>query len=195
MWRAEMKTPSLIALAAHAPGSGKTAIARIFEGEGFVRLPFAEPVKQMAAALLEGLGIEPEQVHNYLYVDRAALIPVLDVSGRHLLQTLGTEWGRRQIHPEIWVRHWQRRLQLCQAAGHRVVVDDIRFPNEADAIRQLGGQVWLVERPGIDYRGNHASEGGLQTYAGFSRLLVNDDTLLALRDKVLGILACEELAP
>lgn len=190
-----MAVISLIALAAHAPGSGKTTIARIFEGEGFVRLPFAEPVKQMAAALLEGLGIEPEQVHNYLYVDRAALIPVLEVSGRRLLQTLGTEWGRRQIHPEIWVRHWQRRVQLCRAAGQRVVVDDIRFPNEADAVCQLGGQVWLVDRPGVEYHGGHASEGGLQTYAGFSRVLVNDGTLLALRDKALEILACEALAP
>ena len=186
-----MAPPSLIALAAHAPGSGKTSIALILEEEGFVRLPLAEPVKQMAAALLQGLGMEPEQVHNHLYVDRAALIPVLDVSGRHLLQTLGTEWGRQQIHPKIWIKHWQRRAEICRAGGQRIVVDDVRFPDEADAIRQLGGQVWLVERPGINYRGGHASEGGLSTYAGFSRSLINGDTLLALRDKVLGILACE----
>lgn len=186
---------SLVALAAHAPGSGKTSIALVLEEEGFVRLPFAEPVKQMAVALLQGLGMEPEQIHNHLYIDRATLIPVLEVSGRRLLQTLGTEWGRQQIHSEIWVKHWQKRAEICRAAGQRIVVDDIRFPNEADAIRQLGGQVWLVERPGVSYRGRHASEGGLSTYAGFSRFLINGDTLLALREKVLKALACELLAP
>jgi len=194
MWRAEMAPPSLIALAAHAPGSGKTAIARILEDRGYVRLPFAEPVKQMAAVLLQGLGLDPDQIRDHLYVDRAALIPVLEVSGRHLLQTLGTEWGRQQIHPALWVKHWQRRAELCRAAGQRIVVDDVRFPDEADAIRQLGGQVWLVERPGVCYRGSHASEGGLSAYAGFSRSLVNDDSLAALKGKVLAALACELVA-
>jgi hypothetical protein len=49
----------------------------------------------------------------------------------------------------------QRRM------GRKVVIDDVRFPNEAEMIRNLGGELWLVDRPGVAYDGDHASEGAL----------------------------------
>jgi hypothetical protein len=42
--------------------------------------------------------------------------------------TLGTEWGRDAVHPDLWVRLWA-------ASGprtSRVVVEDVRFPNEVE---------------------------------------------------------------
>ena len=34
-----------------------------------------------------------------------------------------------------------------------VAFDDVRFPNEAEMIRRLGGELWLVDRPGVVYEG------------------------------------------
>lgn len=63
------------------------------------------------------------------------------------MQTLGTEWGRECIAPDVWTR-----LTLAGASlreGRSVVIDDVRFPNEVVAIRALGGIVVRIERPGL----------------------------------------------
>lgn len=78
---------------------------------------------------------------------------------RHAMQTLGTEWGRKCMGEDFWINLWRSRVDGALAFGGRVVVDDCRFPNEADEVRKLGGVVWqLVGRGGI--AGSHESEAG-----------------------------------
>jgi len=69
------------------------------------------------------------------------------------MQTIGTEWGRNMIHPDIWVRAWEQSLP----EDADVVVDDVRFPNEVAAIRRLGGDVIRICRDGHE-PGEHISE-------------------------------------
>lgn len=183
-----MPSALAIGLAAHAPSSGKTTTAIALQDHGFLRLPFAQPVKDMARVLLEQLGIPEPAIDNHLYGDRSALIPHINVSGRHLLQTLGTEWGRQLINPAIWLECWSQRARLSLWAGVSVVADDVRFPEEADLIRSLGGEVWLIDRPGVRYEGSHASEGGLRDYPHFSEILTNDGLIDDLNNRVLELL-------
>lgn len=81
-----------------------------------------------------------------------------DDKGRRLLQLIGTECGRQCIHEDIWVRLWRHALPTALVGTTQIVIaDDIRFPNEADAVRSLGGVMVKVVRPG--YHGDgHASE-------------------------------------
>lgn len=191
-----MQTPLLIGLAAHAPGSGKTSAALVLEERNFARLPMAQPVKDMARQLLLSLGLPLDAINNHLYNDRSAVIEPLGVTGRHLLQTLGTEWGRQCIHPEIWLRCWEARVRVWRSGANNIVVDDIRFPDEADLVRRLGGEMWLITRPGYTDSSGHASEGGLKTYAHFTRTITNDGTLEDLTGKVTSALeaaACREI--
>lgn len=83
---------------------------------------------------------------------------VKDDKGRRLLQLIGTECGRECIHPDIWVRLWRAALPMASVGTTQVVIaDDIRFPNEVAAVRELGGLMVKVVRPG--YHGDgHASE-------------------------------------
>lgn len=75
------------------------------------------------------------------------------------MQTLGTEWGRDILGSDFWIRLWRARVEQVASEGKRVVVDDLRFPNEAKAIRQLGGDIYrLAGRGGII--GDHVSERG-----------------------------------
>jgi hypothetical protein len=78
---------------------------------------------------------------------------------RHAMQTLGTEWGRKCMGEDFWVGQWRRRVEQVFSDAGRVVVDDCRFPNEAKAIRQLGGDIYRLQgRGGIP--GQHESERG-----------------------------------
>ena len=163
----------VIGLYSSAPRSGKTAVSHALERKTFVRVPFAEPLKDMVFPLLVSIGYTPEQAVQRLYHDKELLLDVFGVSTRHLLQTLGTEWGRTCIAPDMWLRVWQARIKQYEY----VVVDDVRFENEAELIRSLGGEVWKITRKGVTNTHTHASEGSLDKWPHFARYIENDGTL------------------
>ena len=157
--------------------SGKDSVAAVLTGShGFKRVAFADPLKEMA------LAIDP-------YVEYVAgrhggvfwrLSRVIDSEGweaakalpdvRRFLQRLGTEGVRDTLGPDAWLLCFRRALTGAAdlvSAHHatvdpqlKVVIPDVRFPNEAAAIREMGGQVWKVTRPGCASDG-HASEAGI----------------------------------
>ena len=72
---------------------------------------------------------------------------------RYAMQTLGTEWGRDLISPNIWVNIVKH--DILKIKGD-VVIDDCRFPNEVVMILGLGGVMVYIDRGGKS--GDHASE-------------------------------------
>lgn len=157
-------------------GSGKTLVAKhLVERHGYTRMRFADPLKRM---LRDGLGLSDEEVDGDL-----KMTPNPVFSGktpRYLMQTLGTEWGRKRVSNDIWVNIWKRDAAL---AGPLVVVDDVRFPNEADAIRSLGGVIWRVYRPGL-VTGAHWSER--------AQAEITEDTLISNATTITALLASVE---
>lgn len=87
-----------------------------------------------------------------------------DERGRRLLQLLGTECGRQCIDPDIWVKQWIHYIET-QTFASVIIADDVRFENEATKIRELGGKIIHLDRPGYDL-GPHASEQGIEYQAG-----------------------------
>lgn len=76
---------------------------------------------------------------------------------RRFMQMTGTEWGRDLICDTLWTDLWLRNV--ARTTGP-VVCDDVRFPNEADAIRTAGGFLVRVIRPGAGGgAAGHSSEG------------------------------------
>ena len=129
-------------------GSGKTTAAFFLcDKYNYKRTRFAEPLKNM----LRALGCSEAEVDGDLKQEPCSLFG--GKTPREAMQLLGTEWGRA-LDSDIWVRAWERGLR-----GTRVVVDDVRFPNEAASIRGLGGLVIGLRRgtPDKSFDG-HASE-------------------------------------
>ena len=176
--------PRLIGLYSPAPQSGKTTIATQLITDGYMQVSFAAPLKSLVHELLCLLGHENRAATSYVYAYKEQQIPGIRCSARHLMQTLGTEWGRQCVHPDVWVMIASKRIRDLHAAGYSVVVDDCRFPNEASMIRELGGELWHVERPGAAANTDHASEGALTDPELFTHRIVNDGTLQQLREQV-----------
>ena len=110
------------------------------------------------------------------------------------MQTLGTEWGRDQVHPELWIRHAQRRLDNYRRVSVNVVVTDVRFPNEADWLRANGGELWHVLRKTAPNVVNlHASNIPLAVLPGADSVITNDEGVSQLEDRVRQALAGELL--
>lgn len=123
-------------------GAGKSTAARALVALGYVELSLAAPIKRIARDLF---GFSVEQLNGPSSA-RNAIDPRYGVSPRHVLQTLGTDWARA-VDPNVWVR----RLIADASEHERVVVPDVRFRNEVDAIRDAGGIVIRL------LRGLHAS--------------------------------------
>jgi hypothetical protein len=173
----------LIGLYSPAPGCGKTAVANTLVEFGYGRVPFAGPLKSIACKFLTEIGYDPAEAGRLVWDDKERLIPELGVTVRHVLQTLGTEWGRRCIHESLWIYAWSRQVRDYPKA----CVDDVRFLNEAMEVKGRGGQMWLILRPDVEYVATHASEGGLAGFP-FDAVIENDGSLDDLRRKVLALL-------
>lgn len=135
------------ALAAHSPLPAR-------------RLAFADPIKEM---LHVGLDIPREILWGPAEV-KERVDPRFGKTYRHMAQTLGTEWGRDTIHPDIWIKlafetHVPR---VEEHLGPQLwLLSDVRFLNEAHLVRLHGGKIIRIVRPG--YEGTeegsqHASE-------------------------------------
>jgi hypothetical protein len=66
--------------------------------------------------------------------------------------------------------------------GSKVVIADIRFPNEAEAIKKLGGKVFRLERPGVKAANDHISEHALNDYS-FDGHINNDSDIEDLQKR------------
>ncbi len=151
------------------------------EREAWALLAFADPLRRMLHA---GLGLSWHEMHER----KEAPLPALDgVTPRRLMQTLGTEWGRQMILPDLWVRVWRRAAAARLGDGVRVVCPDVRMPDEAAAIWRLGGIVVWVDRPLPPSGDTHESERAFSSEQ-CDRVLRNDGDLAALAGEVRALL-------
>jgi hypothetical protein len=155
-------------------GSGKSLVARrLVAVHGYLRVPFAAPLKDM----LRAIGLD----EVYLGSLKEQPCPLLcGATPRHAMQSLGSEWGRSLIHPDLWVTLW--REKAYQSKAPLIVADDVRFANEAATVRALGGALLRVTRrdaPAGEEADSHVSETeqmGIECNA----TLRNDYTILDL---------------
>jgi len=181
MKRAQAKPlPRLVGITGRA-GSGKDTIASYLrQHHHYWVFRFADPLKQALRVMFD---IAPE-----LWDDRVAKEQPLDwlgVSPRRLAQTLGTEWGRDRVHPDLWVLLMKRRI--ASAGGVHVVVPDVRFNNEAQLIQSLGGVVLRVSRPDAAAVEQHSSEAGVSADL-VDAWVFNDGTIEELQREALQLL-------
>ena len=142
-------------------GSGKSTAAQVLIDAGWVRVKFADILKSMLQTYYEMCGLGRDEISRRIEGDLKEE-PDSYLRGctpRHAMQTLGGEWGRDLLNPDLWVNAWQKRVELQLRAGLSVVVDDLRYANEETALRALGGEVIVIKR--VAHKGvpQHPSEG------------------------------------
>lgn len=147
--------------------SGKNAVCNVLaEVYGFKITGMADalkeqmlaidPIVHVSTALTTGIWRMSEIVEQFGW--DVAKEKFLEV--RRLLQYGGTEGGRKIFGEDIWAETWYKRTKVLLEQGYDVCVSDMRFLNEAKFVRDLGGYVWRVQRPGC-VAGEHASENEL----------------------------------
>lgn len=152
-----------------------TVAARLVEKYGYTRMSFADPMREALCRLdplitvgeMQGVGLA-SAVEGLGWEALKSLSP--DVRG--LMQRMGTEVGRDMFGQNFWVDTAIDSIE----DGSKVVFADVRFPNEAEAIKNLGGEVWRVLRPGVGPANDHISETALDDHS-FDMYILNNTTL------------------
>lgn len=158
--------------------SGKDTVSELLVlNYGFKRMAFADGIREALLALNPIL-------HDGMRLNEVVQMYGWDVAKskdevRRLLQVMGTEVGRKLIHEDVWV--WRLLNQV--ATGERIVIPDVRFPNEARMIENQDGEVWRINRHNHGAVNDHISERALDNHM-FKRVLYNDGTLDDLSDEV-----------
>lgn len=158
----------------HGPiGVGKDTVAGcMVRLHGYARIGFADALRREVARAFPGMALDDTldratkerpswRIHDCadpgfrrLMRDRR---PDAPWSPRDIMRLWGTEY-RRCEDPQYWITRWAEA-----ASNHgRVVVNDVRFPNEAAAIREAGGLIIGLARSGVSRRVEHASDEPLE---------------------------------
>lgn len=175
-----------------------------------VRRAFADPLKISAARAIGIDGTPDELIEKMNLLKLEGKVHthwdtepgVQDgrcISGRQFLQRYGTEAHREVFGDSFWTDatlplgggdrgeniRWPYRFQYDAGDGEVAIADicvvtDVRFDNEAYRIRELGGRIIVVVRPG-ERSDTHASEQGITIY---DHLVSNNSTLDQFRENV-----------
>lgn len=152
-------------------GSGKTSFSRYMR-QYLVKheaKSYAEKLREMVS-LATNIPIEKTRSLE----DKERYFPPIDMTLGELLQKMGTDGMRKGVHPDFWVfslfQYYDKDLSYW-------IIDDVRFPNEADQIKKLGGIVIRLEGDPDDIKSKtsrdlgHISETALDDYEHFDLIM------------------------
>jgi hypothetical protein len=96
---------------------------------------------------------------------------------------LGTEVGRNGFGDDVWVDVLISKLEPMD----KVVITDVRFPNEARELHNLAGEVWRVNREGVSAINEHVSESQMDEY-NFDKIIDNNGSLEDLEHAIVELI-------
>jgi len=171
-------------------GSGKDTVAAYLASRGFARVAFADPVRSVL------MNMDPLITRDGLRLQDAVRVHGWDTAKRRfpevrgLLQGLG-EGVRDTLGESVWVEHALRRLDTLSGP---VVVTDVRYRNEALALRSRNFLLVLVPRPGVGPANAHPSETNIPVELA-DAVLLNDGSIQELHAAVDALVYGEKQTP
>lgn len=133
-------------------GSGKDTIGQfLIDQHSFQKDSFAAPLKNSCCEIF---GWSQDMVEGSTSKSRAwreepdpfwSKVFGQPTSPRMILQNVGTNIFRNNLHHDIWILSLKRRL-LSKLDNTNIVITDCRFPNEIHTLKELGGIIINVRR-------------------------------------------------
>lgn len=136
------------------------ALAAFENGYGSRRIFFAQPIKEACCVMF---GWTMEQLEDEVF--KETVDERYGITPRHAMVTLGTEWGRDHISPDIWLTIAENRIHETPVMTIPYITD-VRFDNEADMVRGVGGLIVHILDGRPKDPNAHRSEKGVEIRSG-----------------------------
>jgi|TARA_B100001094_G_scaffold309750_1_gene343710 hypothetical protein len=189
-------------------GCGKGTVGDILvENHGFTKLSFADKLKDGVATvfnwdrqMLEGDTVESREwreTQDEFWTKETGRT----ITPRLVLQEFGTDCMRHGFDDGIWVSLVKQ--ELVKYPTKDFVIPDVRFPNEANMIKSIHGEVWRVKRGqdpvwmrmyqdiGVEPKDVHESEWRWAN-VDFNNVIYNDLGIEELKSQVKDLLVSNE---
>lgn len=161
-------------------GAGKDTAAD-FLPDYFCKLAFAKPLKDSAKVLF---NFTDKQLYDP--IEKEKVDQTWNKSPRQILQWLGTDILRNNIGTDFFLKHMKQRIE--QSSYNCFVVVDIRFPNEAKFIKDMGGIIIEVARNKTGtIHSNHETEQRISEHL-IDETITNDSTKDALKTAFFNVI-------
>ena len=163
---------------------GKDTVADyLVEAHGFTKITFATPLKECCGAMF---GFTDEQLYGDL---KDTVDESWGITPRDTFKFIGTDLVREHIHkllPDIGNNFWVESLKRTQLSDKtkNYVISDVRFQNEVDFVKEMGGTVIKIIRPNMPTPDEHITEAGIYSVTGFDDVVMNDGTIAELHEKI-----------
>lgn len=139
-------------------GSGKDTVAdmicELWPNYSFERRGFGDKVKEVYS-ILTG------RKYPVTRTQKMEWLPEYGMSCRQMLQKIGTDCIRYNLHQDTWVMALLRDYDLEKSVW---IITDVRFDNEIWALEGLNAYLFEVDRPGnpwLSTDSGHSSESGI----------------------------------
>lgn len=159
---------------------------------GFQRVRFADPARDMLAA---GFGLSADDIDGQSRERSQRRFGGNSV--QFLMSSLIEEWGRRAVHTDLFNHEYRRRVEALASAAEgpvSIVTEDVRRPGEAATIRDMGGIVVRITRPGYVPSSPHGAAKMAHIEADLEFVIRSPDMLIAQTDAFLKSLDRPEAA-
>ncbi len=155
---------------------GKDTAAEYLERwPGIKRVAFADTLKNVASDLF---GLSYEQCYGSVSI-KEKVDPRYNLTPREIMQGLGEKM--REIYSDIWIDTVLNITipQLREQGLCKFVISDVRYPNEAEKIKEAGGVVVKITREGsgVTVGADHSSETAMRDYTDYYKVIENNGTL------------------
>lgn len=163
--KCKTKQPFVVGLCGNA-GTGKDSATEFllhYQNTRCVRFALADPIREIGKIF----GFTLNQMTDRKLKETEDSF--WKVSPRFFMQRVGTEMFRKQWREDVWIELARKRILDYRALSSTygfignpriIFISDIRFPNEAEFIKSIGGFVVKIERDGFTKTGEqlHDSE-------------------------------------
>ena len=185
----------------HGPfGSGKDTLAKAILKAAFLpdtcRLKFADTMYHMSAT------VDPAFTRDMTHAEKNAYVlndPALGTR-RNFLEKLGTEFGRDCIASDIWLRLMAHRIRALRRENPILVVSDVRFENEANMLRDMGGIIFHLKPtwPSEAEQSSHSSTKPLAIHPDDHTIQLHYGQIAAALDQIFqasGLITTASVTP
>jgi len=170
----------------HYSRTGKDSVANYFleclseykSSMRAIKRSLAWKLKQTCFELYSWAGVMPPEHYETKEgeEDRELFLPALQMTVVELWVAFGTKAVRNNVYGATWLDYLLKTDHQCDV----LLIPDVRFPNEADAIKAMGGLIIKVVRPGYGPR-KTVADRALLGYDGWDYVIGAEGTMDSLR--------------